>query len=87
MVARNPKALPYLREGLTTQVVRDYFAHLLEKDSVVERYVLESFSPADVRGSGFHRYELPGINALNFVITKALGGGGVSSLRCDPQVL
>lgn len=67
VVARNPKILPYLREQLTTHAVKDYFEHLLEADSIVERY------------------ELPGINALNFVITNALGGGGVSSLRCDPQ--
>ncbi len=31
-----------------------------------------------------HRYEAPGLNALNFVLTEALGGGGVSSLRSDP---
>ena len=32
------------------------------------------------------RYELPGIRALNFVIGDSLGGGGVASLRIDPQV-
>ena len=32
------------------------------------------------------RYELSGIHALNFVLEKSLGGGGVSSLRVDPQV-
>lgn len=31
------------------------------------------------------RYELPGINAFNFVLTDALGGGGTASLRMDPQ--
>ena len=31
------------------------------------------------------RYELPGIDALNFVLRDALGGGGISSLRFDPQ--
>ncbi|MCZ7659652.1 MAG: DUF1446 domain-containing protein [Xanthobacteraceae bacterium] len=31
------------------------------------------------------RYELPGIHALNFVLHDALGGGGVASLRIDPQ--
>jgi hypothetical protein len=30
------------------------------------------------------RYEAPGLNALNFVLTRALGGGGVSSIRSDP---
>lgn len=30
------------------------------------------------------RYELPGIMALNFVLHRALGGGGMASLRSDP---
>ena len=33
-----------------------------------------------------YRYDLEGISALNFVLTRSLGGGGVSSLRIDPQV-
>jgi len=31
------------------------------------------------------RYELPGLNALNFMLENALSGGGVASLRIDPQ--
>ena len=31
------------------------------------------------------RYELPGVDALNFVLRNALGGGGIASLRFDPQ--
>ncbi|KAF9350245.1 hypothetical protein BGX26_011544 [Mortierella sp. AD094] len=31
------------------------------------------------------RYELPGIQALNFVLTRSLGGGGLSSLNLDRQ--
>lgn len=31
------------------------------------------------------RYDVPGIHALNFVLHDALGGGGVASLRIDPQ--
>ena len=31
------------------------------------------------------RYELPGLQALNFTLAQALGGGGTSSLRYDPQ--
>ena len=30
------------------------------------------------------RFELPGLNAFNFVLHRALGGGGVASLRSDP---
>lgn len=32
------------------------------------------------------RYHLPGISAFNFVLKDALGGGGVASLKSDPQV-
>ncbi|TDY23090.1 uncharacterized protein DUF1446 [Paraburkholderia sp. BL6665CI2N2] len=31
-----------------------------------------------------HRYELPGIHAINLVCERALGGGGMASLRNDP---
>ncbi len=31
------------------------------------------------------RYELPDLMALNFVLVGALGGGGIVSLRSDPQ--
>ena len=30
------------------------------------------------------RYEVPGLNALNFHLTSALGGGQMASLRLDP---
>ena len=35
-----------------------------------------------VRGT-VSRYEMPGIRALNFVLTRALDGGGTMSLRSD----
>lgn len=31
------------------------------------------------------RYELPGLHGFNFLLHEALGGGGVASLRYDPQ--
>jgi hypothetical protein len=31
------------------------------------------------------RYELPGLSAVNFVLTNVLGGGGGSSLKYDRQ--
>jgi hypothetical protein len=31
------------------------------------------------------RWDLPGLNALNFLLRHSLGGGGVASLRADPQ--
>lgn len=35
--------------------------------------------------SRVERFDLPGIHALNFVLHDCLGGGGVGSLRIDPQ--
>lgn len=40
----------------------------------------------DVNIGLFYSYELPGICGLNFVLKQSLGGGGVSSIRVDPQV-
>ncbi len=34
---------------------------------------------------GVDRYDLPGILAVNFVLHEVLGGGGIASLRADPQ--
>ncbi len=31
------------------------------------------------------RYEMPNINALNFILNNALGGGGTVSLKLDAQ--
>jgi hypothetical protein len=35
--------------------------------------------------TGVQRYELPGIQAVNFLLTGGLGAGGTASLRFDPQ--
>jgi hypothetical protein len=37
-----------------------------------------------VRGP-VERYDWPGLDAFNFVLRQALGGGGIASLRFDPQ--
>jgi len=37
-----------------------------------------------VRGE-VRRYDLPGTHALNFTLQQALGGGGIASVRMDPQ--
>lgn len=48
--------------------------------------VAERFAHRAHPGQGrVERYLLPGIGALNFVLRDALGGGGVESLRFDPQ--
>ncbi|RHZ50012.1 hypothetical protein Glove_508g77 [Diversispora epigaea] len=58
-----------------------YFPYI--KRSLTEESVKEYFAHL-CRGI-VKRYELPGINGLNFVLTKSLGGGGLSSLQIDRQ--
>lgn len=65
IIARRPEYLPVIREQLTSDVVAQYFAHLLE-------------GPVE-------RFDLPGIHAVNFLLHDVLGGGGIASLRQDPQ--
>jgi hypothetical protein len=40
---------------------------------------------AHVVAGGVDRHDLPGIDAMNFHLHDALGGGGIASLRMDPQ--
>ena len=92
VVARKRSYLPYIQRALTSDVVAKYFAHLLEESSRVERLggaMFLTFSPicsTPLAYACICRYDLPGIGGLNFVLTQSLGGGGVSSLRIDPQV-
>jgi hypothetical protein len=48
-------------------------------DAAVARYFAHVL-PREVK-----RYELPGIGGFNFLLKDALGGGGIASLRNDPQ--
>ncbi|MCO6388729.1 acyclic terpene utilization AtuA family protein [Aliihoeflea sp. 40Bstr573] len=55
-------------------------------------YIRAALMPDVVAGYFAHfgvgkvrRYELPGIHALNFLLEDVLGGGGIASLRNDPQ--
>jgi len=69
IIAREPRYLPYICAALTVDVVRERFAHFL----------------ADASPDSVERFLLPGANALNFLLHDVLGGGGVASLRNDPQ--
>ncbi|XP_059211135.1 uncharacterized protein LOC131989817 [Centropristis striata] len=69
VIARHPLFFPYLKKHLTSSVVEEYFSHLI-KPGVSDAVT---------------RYTLPGIHGLNFVLQSSLGGGGVASLRSDPQ--
>ncbi|XP_050957854.1 uncharacterized protein LOC127158926 [Labeo rohita] len=71
VIARHPLYFPYLKKCLTAEVVEQYFQHLIRKDQTGLPSV--------------KRYELPGIHGLNFILPNSLGGGGVASLRSDPQ--
>jgi hypothetical protein len=69
VIARKSDYLPMIRAALTRSAVADYFAHHLEG-----------------RNHGqVERFDVSGIGALNFVLHNVLGGGGIASLRNDPQ--
>jgi hypothetical protein len=40
---------------------------------------------ADICKGDVERFELPNLNALNFLLHQCLGGGGTVSLKTDPQ--
>src|SRR5690606_29731197 len=40
---------------------------------------------AHIVAGDVHRYSWPGLNGFNFMLHDSLGGGGVASLRYDPQ--
>ena len=53
------------------------------RDHLTEAVIEDAF--AHFLQGGVERYEVPGIGALNFVLDDVLGGGGIASLRIDPQ--
>lgn len=55
-----------------------YIRSALQPDIVGELF--KHYAPTEVR-----RFDLPGICGLNFLLCDILGGGGVASLRNDPQ--
>jgi len=69
IMARRPEYLPWIWQALTEEVVTERFAHFL----------------ADTGPGKVERFLLPGSNAINFLLHDVLGGGGVASLRNDPQ--
>ena len=67
VIARKPQFLPWIRAALTEARVKAWFAHEF----------------AGAPAPKVVRYELPGMEALNFHCIQALGGGQFSSLRLD----
>jgi len=61
---------------------RPHYVPLLRREVTPERMVQHL---GHLVGGPAERFEAPGLNALNFLISDALGGGGMASLRIDPQ--
>lgn len=59
----------------------DYMPYI--RSALTEKRVKDYFAHA-CKGR-VERFELPGIHALNFMLHEALGGGGIASVRIDPQ--
>ncbi len=56
-----------------------WIAKVLTTDYVADRFAHFMTTPA------IDRFYMPGLPALNFLLHNALGGGGIASLRNDPQ--
>ncbi|MAT91985.1 MAG: terpene utilization protein AtuA [Halioglobus sp.] len=69
IIARQARYLPYIWAALSEEQVSARFAHFLA-----------STGPGSVE-----RFLLPGSHAINFLLHDVLGGGGVASIRNDPQ--
>ena len=69
LLARRAEYLPWIARSITADRVAEYFAHFL----------------AEGQAEPVQRFYMPGPEALNFLLHDVLGGGGVASLRTDPQ--
>ncbi len=70
LIAREAEYLPYIWAALDETTIAKRFA---------------SFIEGGADASKVKRFYMPGPYAINFLIDAALGGGGVASLRNDPQ--
>lgn len=69
VMARRAEYMPHIWAALTPQVVAQHFADYLE----------------EAGESAVQRFYLPGTHAMNLLLDRVLGGGGVASLRMDSQ--
>ncbi len=69
IIARHPDFVPYIAAQVTIDRVGELFGHFLAPD----------------QSSPVERFYMPGPCAFNFLLHEVLGGGGVASLRADPQ--
>lgn len=70
VIARKKEYVPYIWAALTPEAVAKQFGHFID---------------GGANASKVERFYLPGLNAMNFLIDSVLGGGGVASIRNDPQ--
>lgn len=75
IIARKAEFLPWLAQELTPAKIEECFQHFLEGTT----------APDETSSPHVERYLMPGLNAINIVLHGVLGGGGVASLRTDPQ--
>ncbi|MEM7276684.1 MAG: acyclic terpene utilization AtuA family protein [Pseudomonadota bacterium] len=71
VIARRAEFLPYIWAALTPELIADRFAHFLVA--------------SDTGDSGVERFYLPGSESMNILLHRVLGGGGIASIRNDPQ--
>lgn len=69
ILPRSAEFVPWIWQALTNQEITNRFSHFLQ---------LPEETSVD-------RYFLPGTGAMNIVLHDVLGGGGIASLRNDPQ--
>ncbi len=79
VIARRPEYFPYIDRALTKDAVRQRFMHFLGATTKDANPV------CGITAASVDKYHLPGVQALNFLLHDTLGGGGVASLRNDPQ--
>lgn len=83
------RRLAYARSGDKGDMVnigviaRNEASHAILRQHLTADRVARFFAHY-VRGQA-RRYSVPGISGFNFVLEEALGGGGIASLRIDPQ--
>ncbi len=70
IIARKEEYLPYIWAALTERTVARRFAHFIDGGADIDKV---------------QRFYMPGSLAINFLIDAVLGGGGMASIRNDPQ--
>lgn len=69
IIARHADFVPFIADQLSVERITRRFAHFLAPD----------------QDEPVERFYMPGTGAFNFLLHRVLGGGGIASLRLDPQ--